>query len=80
LKSSQFGNINNNDWYVFSGLTLTYTFGENHVTVQTKKMNLLENIDTKNLLQTAIIMDGNGRWAKQQGLLRALGMRAEQNL
>ncbi|WP_298549980.1 DUF6089 family protein [uncultured Algibacter sp.] len=23
------GNINNNDWYVFSGLTLTYTFGEN---------------------------------------------------
>lgn len=28
LKTSQFGNINNNDWYVFSGLTLTYTFGE----------------------------------------------------
>jgi hypothetical protein len=27
-----------------SGLTLTYTFGENHVTVQTKTMNLLENI------------------------------------
>lgn len=23
----QFGNQNNNDWYVFSGLTLTYTFG-----------------------------------------------------
>ena len=23
-----FGNINNNDWYVFSGVTLTYTFGE----------------------------------------------------
>jgi hypothetical protein len=22
-----FGNINNNDWYVFSGITLTYTFG-----------------------------------------------------
>ena len=22
------GNINNNDWYVFSGVTLTYTFGE----------------------------------------------------
>ena len=22
-----FGNINNNDWYVFSGVTLTYTFG-----------------------------------------------------
>jgi hypothetical protein len=23
----KFGNINNNDWYVFSGLTLAYTFG-----------------------------------------------------
>ena len=29
LKSYRFGNINNNDWYVFSGFTLTYTFGEN---------------------------------------------------
>jgi Domain of unknown function (DUF6089) len=27
LKSFRFGNINNNDWYVFSGFTLTYTFG-----------------------------------------------------
>jgi hypothetical protein len=35
---------------MFFRLTLTYTFGENHVTVQTKTMNLLENIDTKNLL------------------------------
>lgn len=25
----RFGNINNNDWYVFSGVTLTYTFGQN---------------------------------------------------
>ena len=25
----RFGNINNNDWYVFSGLTITYTFGLN---------------------------------------------------
>ena len=24
-----FGNLNNNDWYVFSGVTLTYTFGIN---------------------------------------------------
>jgi len=23
----QFGNINNNDWYTFTGITLTYTFG-----------------------------------------------------
>ena len=28
LKMLRFGNINNNDVYVFSGLTLTYTFGE----------------------------------------------------
>lgn len=27
LKPLRFGNLNNNDWYVFSGLTLTYTFG-----------------------------------------------------
>ena len=25
----RFGNLNNNDWYMFTGLTLTYTFGEN---------------------------------------------------
>jgi hypothetical protein len=24
----RFGNLNNNDWYVFTGLTLTYTFGD----------------------------------------------------
>jgi len=23
-----FGNLNNNDWYMFTGLTITYTFGE----------------------------------------------------
>lgn len=27
LKSLRFGDLNNNDWYVFSGVTLTYTFG-----------------------------------------------------
>ena len=37
-------------------------------------MNLLNKIDTTNLPKhLAIIMDGNGRWAKQKGLLRALG-------
>ncbi|MGO4904571.1 DUF6089 family protein [Flavobacterium sp. W20_MBD1_R3] len=25
--NENFGNINNNDWYVFTGVTLTYTFG-----------------------------------------------------
>ncbi|MGJ5641815.1 DUF6089 family protein [Formosa sp. S-31] len=24
-----FGNLNNNDWYVFTGITITYTFGRN---------------------------------------------------
>lgn len=37
-------------------------------------MSLLENINKDNLPKhLAIIMDGNGRWAKQQGLLRAFG-------
>jgi hypothetical protein len=27
LQDLKFGNTNSNDWYVFSGLTLTYTFG-----------------------------------------------------
>jgi len=37
-------------------------------------MNLLDSINKDNLPKhLAIIMDGNGRWAKQQGLLRAFG-------
>ena len=28
LEILKFGNINSNDWYVFTGFTLTYTFGE----------------------------------------------------
>ncbi|MEG9327088.1 undecaprenyl diphosphate synthase [Salinimicrobium catena] len=37
-------------------------------------MNFKEKIDPKNLPQhIAIIMDGNGRWAKKQGLMRAVG-------
>jgi hypothetical protein len=28
LKTLRFGNQNNNDWYIFSGFTLTYTFGD----------------------------------------------------
>jgi hypothetical protein len=27
LQTLKFGNINSKDWYVFSGITLTYTFG-----------------------------------------------------
>ena len=42
--------------------------------LQTIKMSLKAVINTDNLPQhLAIIMDGNGRWAKQKGLLRALG-------
>ncbi|MFE3869943.1 isoprenyl transferase [Flavobacterium sp. ZS1P70] len=37
-------------------------------------MEILNKIDATNLPKhLAIIMDGNGRWAKQQGLLRSLG-------
>lgn len=37
-------------------------------------MSLLESIQKENLPKhLAIIMDGNGRWAKQQGLLRVVG-------
>jgi undecaprenyl diphosphate synthase len=37
-------------------------------------MNLIDNIDLNNLPKhLAIIMDGNGRWAKKQGYLRAFG-------
>jgi len=38
------------------------------------KMSLLNSIHTDNLPKhLAIIMDGNGRWAKQKGMLRAFG-------
>lgn len=37
-------------------------------------MSLLSSINTENLPKhLAIIMDGNGRWAKQKGMLRAIG-------
>ncbi|MEP5935352.1 MAG: polyprenyl diphosphate synthase, partial [Winogradskyella arenosi] len=37
-------------------------------------MSLKEQINKKKLpSHVAIIMDGNGRWAKQQGLLRVIG-------
>ena len=29
FESLKFGNTNSNDWYVFTGVTLTYTFGKN---------------------------------------------------
>src|ERR1041385_4400559 len=37
-------------------------------------MNYLDKIDKKKLpVHIAVIMDGNGRWAKQKGLARVLG-------
>ena len=37
-------------------------------------MSVLDTLDQNNLPRhLAIIMDGNGRWAKQKGMLRALG-------
>lgn len=47
---------------------------KNHAIVQSKKMSLNTTIDKDNLPKhLAIIMDGNGRWAKQKGFLRAFG-------
>ncbi|TDX14153.1 undecaprenyl diphosphate synthase [Flavobacterium sp. S87F.05.LMB.W.Kidney.N] len=47
---------------------------KNLAIAQNNKMNLIESIDHTNLPKhLAIIMDGNGRWAKQQGFMRAFG-------
>lgn len=47
---------------------------KSHAIVQIKEMSLLDSINKNNLPKhLAIIMDGNGRWAKQQGFLRAYG-------
>ena len=46
--------------------------GKTHVFVQINKME--KEIDKSNLPKhLAIIMDGNGRWAKKQGMLRVFG-------
>ena len=48
--------------------------GKSHVIAMNKKMSLIETLDKENLPKhLAIIMDGNGRWAKKKGLIRALG-------
>ena len=40
-------------------------------------MNYFEEIDRDNIPQhIAIIMDGNGRWAKQRGMERSMGHKA----
>jgi hypothetical protein len=28
ISNANFGNINNNDWFIFSGLTISFTFGD----------------------------------------------------
>jgi len=44
-------------------------------------MDLKESILAKRLPKhIAIIMDGNGRWAKQKGSYELLAMKMEQNL
>lgn len=41
-----------------------------------KMKNVIENVDVNNLPKhVAIIMDGNGRWAKQRGKIRIFGHR-----
>lgn len=47
---------------------------ENHVTAIFRQVDLKDQIHTEKLPNhIAIIMDGNGRWAKQKGLIRAIG-------
>jgi len=47
--------------------------GKTHV-IADIKLDLLNHIQKQNLPEhIAIIMDGNGRWAKQKGMLRAFG-------
>lgn len=47
--------------------------GDNLV-IAISKMNLQDQIDANKLPQhLAVIMDGNGRWAKKQGLFRSIG-------
>ena len=47
---------------------------KNLVIALTKNMDLINSIDKNNLPKhLAIIMDGNGRWAKQKGFMRAFG-------
>ena len=49
-------------------------FGKNTKKNQTKNSN---NIDASKIPQhIAIIMDGNGRWAQNKGLMRTFGHRA----
>ena len=58
----------------FLVLQLRIHLGKSHVIAMNKKMSLIETLDKENLPKhLAIIMDGNGRWAKQKGLIRALG-------
>jgi undecaprenyl diphosphate synthase len=47
---------------------------DKNLAIAQNKMNLQDSIDHTNLPKhLAIIMDGNGRWAKQPGFLRAFG-------
>ncbi len=47
---------------------------EKSLVIAQNKMDLLKKIDTTNLPKhLSIIMDGNGRWAKKQGFIRAIG-------
>jgi undecaprenyl pyrophosphate synthase len=72
----KFGNINNNDWYIF-GFNINVYLWRKPVIVQTK---VLQNIDTKIIPEhLAIIMDGNGRWAKQQGDAETLSHESRTN-
>jgi undecaprenyl pyrophosphate synthase len=57
----------------FSALTL---ITNHHYIAPGIQMSFKEKIDQKKLpVHIAVIMDGNGRWAKQQGMARIFGHR-----
>lgn len=59
--------------HILSFLLLT-TYSPNARNATTKKMQYKEQIDLSRIPQhVAIIMDGNGRWAKQRGYERSYG-------
>ena len=58
---------------MFTGFTLTYTFGQRPCLLQFLNEQKDQILKDKLPKHVAIIMDGNGRWAKKKGMLRVIG-------
>ena len=80
----QRGNPDNKDWYSFSGITLTYKFAlgkkrnvsDLYSAIIYSAMGLKEEINKEKIpVHVAVIMDGNGRWARKHGFAGPRAMR-----